>query len=80
MNQIARRIECRTWYAALCSYCGREAITEDNLTREQAAIEFWQAGWKPHPRDITKLLCQRCGVYYPDFRSIDRDIETEIPF
>lgn len=63
-----------------CSYCGEEMRTTAHLTIDDAARFFERSGWRPHPRSILSCLCSRCGALYPDFRAIDRDIESELPF
>lgn len=77
---LAKRLEKRVYYVITCSYCGYVVSTREQVTREVAAIWYAANGWAPHPRCITSVLCYRCATLYPDTRSIDLDIESEIPF
>jgi hypothetical protein len=77
---LRKRIQAQTAFTIRCSYCGHYTVTTSHATLDDAACFFERSGWKPHPRSILAVLCQRCATLYPDTIAIDRDIDTEMPF
>jgi hypothetical protein len=77
---LRKRIQSQTAFTIRCSYCGDYTIATDLATIDDAARFFERSGWRPHPRMILAVLCQRCAILYPDTIAIDRDIESELPY